>query len=73
MLTIHHLMEHEHLSSNATGTTLRSLWRKGSIGIVAYLSATLCALFYPVVAFSICLILAAYYVFGVAEDARKTE
>ncbi len=68
MLTTHHLMGHEHLSSNATGTTLKSLWRKGYIGIIAYLVATIFALFYPAIAFSICLILAAYYVFGVAEE-----
>jgi len=68
MLTIHHLMDHEHLNSKATGTTLKSLWRKGYIGIVAYVIATIFSLFYPVVAFSICLLLAAYYVFGVAEE-----
>ncbi len=73
MLTIHHLMDHEHLSSSATGTTLKSLWRKGYIGVISYLSATLCALFYPVVAFSICLILAAYYVFGVAEEVSNKD
>ena len=72
MLTIHHLMDHEHLSSSATGITLKSLLRKGYIGIISYLLATLCALVYPVLAFSICLILAAYYVFGVAEEANES-
>ena len=71
MWTIHHLMDHEHLSSTAPGITLKSLSRKGYIGITAYLSATLCALVYPVVAFSICLILAAYYVTGVAEEVTE--
>jgi len=68
ILTIHHLMSHEHLSSNATGATLKSLSRKGYIGIFAYLMATMCCLIYPVLAFLICLSLAVYYVFGVAEE-----
>lgn len=72
MLTIHHLMDHEHLSASASGITLKSLLRKGYIGIISYLLATLCALVYPVVAFSICLLLAAYYVFGVAEEANES-
>ena len=72
MLTIHHLMDHEHLSASASGITLKSLLRKGYIGIISYLLATLCALVYPVVAFSICLLLAAYYVFGVAEEAKES-
>lgn len=72
MLTIHHLMDHEHLSASASGITLKSLLRKGYIGIISYLLATFCALVYPVAAFSICLLLAAYYVFGVAEEANES-
>ena len=65
MLLIHHLMGHEHLSVQATGVTLKSLWRKGYIGIVAYIIATFVSLIYPIIAFLICLALAVYYVFGV--------
>ena len=65
LITISHLMGHEHLSSNATGVTLKSLLRKGYIGIFAYVVASVVALIYPLVAFFICLVLAVYYVFGV--------
>jgi len=71
LLTIRHLMDHEHLSSSATGVTLKSLLRKGFIGIISYIVATLCALAYPVIAFLICLVLATYYVFGVAEEVTE--
>ena len=43
------------------------------LGIVSYLTATAFSLVYPVVAFSICLILAVYYVFGVALEVREKE
>ena len=65
MLLIHHLMGHEHLATHATGVTLKSLWRKGSIGIVAYIIALAVSPISPIVAFFICLALAVYYVFGV--------
>ena len=68
MLLIHHLMGHQHLSSQATGVTLQSLWRKGAIGLTAYIIATVVSLFLPVVAFLICLALAIYYVFGVENE-----
>jgi uncharacterized membrane protein len=72
IIVIRHLLSHEHLSSHATGVTLTSLLRKGNIGIVAYLIATLVSLFYPIVAFFICLALATYYVFGVqAEESSE--
>jgi len=65
MLLIHHLMGHEHLSANATGVTLQSLWRKGSIGLSAYIVATILSIFLPIAAFLVCLVLAVYYIFGV--------
>jgi len=61
-------MGHQHLSSQATGVTLQSLWRKGAIGLTAYIIATVVSLFLPVVAFLICLALAIYYVFGVENE-----
>ena len=47
--------------------------RKGYVGIVSYLTATAFSLVYPVAAFSIYLILAVYYVFGVALEVREKE
>jgi uncharacterized membrane protein len=73
MLLIHHLMGHAHLSSNATGVTLQSLWRKGSFGLGAYIFATILSIFLPILAFLVCLILAIYYVFGVADEEVREE
>jgi uncharacterized membrane protein len=68
MLLIHHLMGHAHLSSNATGVTLQSLWRKGAYGFSAYVAATVISVFLPILAFLVCLALAVYYVFGVENE-----
>ncbi len=69
---ISHLMNHEHLAPNTTGVTLKSLLRKGYIGIAVYFIATVVALFFPIAAFFICFALAFYYVFGVQEEATAT-
>lgn len=68
MLLTHHLMGHEHLSSQATGVTLISQRRKGYIGISAYIIALIVSLVAPIIAFLICLALAIYYVFGVHQE-----
>lgn len=68
ILIIRHLMEHEHLSANVTGVTLKSLLRKGYVGISIYIVATLAALFLPLAAFGICFALAFYYVVGVQQE-----
>ena len=73
ILLIRHLMGHAHLSANSTGVTLQSLQRKGFIGIIAYAIATFLSLFLPVLAFLVCLVLAMYYVFGVADEAVSEE
>ncbi len=65
---ISHLMSHEHLAPNTSGVTLKSLLRKGYIGISVYLIATIVALFIPIAAFFICFALAFYYVVGVQEE-----
>jgi uncharacterized membrane protein len=69
LLVIRHLMGHEHLSVNVTGITLKSLLRKGFIGIYIYIAATMIAFIFPIVAFFICLCLAVYYVFGVLDES----
>ncbi len=68
ILIIRHLMEHEHLSANVTGVTLKSLLRKGYIGITIYILATIVAAFYPVAAFIMCFTLVFYYVIGVQQE-----
>lgn len=68
ILLIRHLMGHEHLSSVATGVTLKSLLRKGYVGIFAYALSLVVALVAPIVAFLICLVLAIYFVFGVENE-----
>jgi uncharacterized membrane protein len=65
MLLIHHLMGHEHLASHSPGVTLKSLWRKGYIGLASYIFAFIVSIFSPVTGFLICLSLAVYFVFGV--------
>ena len=70
-LLTHHLMGHEHLSSQATGVTLISLQRKGYLGIGAYIIALIVSFIAPIVAFLICLALAIYYVFGVHQEGSK--
>jgi uncharacterized membrane protein len=73
LLIIQHLMGHDHLSSKATGVTLKSLLRKGYIGIFAYIVASAVALIYPLIAFIVCLMLATYYVFGVQGEIVAEE
>ena len=73
MILIHHLMGHEHLSANATGVTLQSLWRKGAFGLSAYILAAITSIFLPILAFLVCLALAVYYVFGVAAEEEVHE
>ena len=66
-------MGHAHLSANSTGVTLQSLQKKGFIGIIAYVIATVLSLFLPALAFLVCLVLAMYYVFGVEDEAVSEE
>jgi hypothetical protein len=47
---------------------LQSLWRKGAFGLSAYILAAIVSIFLPILAFLICLALAVYYVFGVANE-----
>ena len=68
ILTIYHLRSHEHLSSNLSGSSLRSLHRKGIVGFSAYILATIMAFIYPAIAFLLCLGLALFYVFGVQQE-----
>lgn len=68
MLLIAHLMGHEHLSILVSGDTLKSLRRKGYIGISSYIVALIVCLFAPILSFLICLSLAVYWVFGVHRE-----
>jgi len=67
ILLIRHLMSHDHLASDFKGVTLKTLLRKGIIGLVIYFFAFLSALLFPLISLAICFILAAYYVVGVNE------
>ena len=69
ILVIRHLMSHEHLCADIKGVTLKSLLRKGYLGIFIYFVATIVAAFLPIEAFIICFILAFYYVVGVQQEA----
>lgn len=68
IIIIRHLMEHEHLSENASGVTLKSLLSKGYVGISIYIVATLVSAFLPLAAFTICFVLAFYYIVGVQQE-----
>ena len=65
---IGHLMGHEHLSVVVSGENLKSLRRKGYIGISAYILALIVCFILPLLAFLICLSLAVYWVFGVHRE-----
>jgi len=68
ILTIRHLMKHEHLAENATGVALKTLHRKGYLGFSIYILATVVAFVLPIVAFIICFALAFYYVVGISDE-----
>ena len=72
MLIIYHLMAHEHLSVVITGVTLKSLKRKGFIGLAIYLIATGLSFVSPITAFLICFCLGIYYIFGIEQESVST-